>query len=237
MNDFSRLEIEYEFVATLINESPLSIGFGRSFESYSDNPIVRLGGKPYIPASSIKGVLRNEAEKYARTLSYDVCNIFDETNGELELKKNKNDYTPCIICSIFGGPTIASSVYINNAILKSKEDRLVESIRKVSISRVVGAQLSGRLYNLEYLIPYQEFDWSMKVINLNILEDSKKSNIIKYLINKMSKYGIAIGGRKSIGFGRVKIKEFTLKRYSLTDNGKLVENDVTNDYKELLSIE
>ncbi|MEM2856228.1 MAG: CRISPR-associated RAMP protein Csx7 [Candidatus Nitrosocaldaceae archaeon] len=237
MNDFSRLEVEYEFVTTLINESPLSIGSGRSLESYSDNPIVRLGREPYIPASSIKGVLRNEAEKYARALSYYVCDIFDKVNGELELKKNKNDYTPCTICSIFGGPTIASSVYINNAILKSKEDRLVESVRKVSISRVVGAQFSGRLYDLEYLIPYQEFDWSMKVVNLDILKDSKESNIIKYLINKMIKYGIAVGGRKSIGFGKVKIKKFELKRYSLADNGKLVENDATNDYKRLLDIE
>ncbi len=249
--NFNILKVEYHFRTNkLINETPLSIGSGKTAIDYSDNPVVKLGMEdPFIPASSIKGVLRSEAERYIRSVYGDrlkICNIFNNEE-ELNLKnnvKNGEEYRPCIMCSIFGGPTIASRVYIDNAILtdKSRSAKVIERIRKVSINRVTGAQYSGRLYDIEYLVPNLEFTWGMRFYNIDILDDSSEENktvneIIDYLLKRLMSIGLVIGGRKSIGFGKIKVDPaaFTLYKYTLKE-GKLEYEDVTNDYKKRLGL-
>lgn len=238
---FNKFEVEYYLDAILINETPLSIGAGKNTLGYSDNPIVKLRmEEPYIPASSIKGVLRSEAERYVRSVYGNkerVCNIF--SNEELEDKNNKKEnYKPCIICNIFGGPTIASIVYIENATLDNKEGKLIESIRKVSIHRVTGAQYSGRLYDLEYLVPNLRFKWGMRFFNLDLLKEGKENEIVNYLLNKFVKLGFVIGGRKSIGFGRVRIESFKLHKYTLDKGVLKIEDskDITEEYKKRIRL-
>ena len=262
LSDFDVFANEYIFEFILINETPLAIGAGKDPEGITDNPIVRLytDGKelPYIPGSSLKGVLRTEAERFVQTIYNKdnnpeiICNIFSDINSEYnELKKKKNieeyneknpnnkkEYKPCLICNIFGGPTIASRIKVYNAELIDKDrEKFTESIRRVAIDRISGGQYSGKLFDMEYVIPKLEFKWRLSFENIDLLKDNISNeydkrliSIINYLMKRLIKDGIEVGGRRSIGLGVLKVKEFNVKKYYL-DDGILKDVDVTNEFK------
>ncbi|MEM0030479.1 MAG: RAMP superfamily CRISPR-associated protein, partial [Candidatus Nitrosocaldus sp.] len=221
LHDFDRFVVEYLFKFILISEMPISIGGGNNLFGV-DKPIVRLNNKPYIPGSTLKGVLRSHAERFVRSIYGDseenVCNILSKT--ELERKKSKdsqgdNNYQPCIICEIFGGPTIASRIKIHNAEVVDNGRMLTSTIRRVSIDRITNAQARGRLFDIEYLLPKIEMKWTLSIENIELLTDidklderSKKIiNVIEYLIKSILTQGIEVGGKRSIGYGLLKVKE------------------------------
>jgi len=255
---FDNFVCEYMFKFKLYNITPLSIGSGKSF-GVTDNPIVRIRRvnngdirfEPYIPGSSLKGILRSETERFARTVYGDdpqtVCDTFLSANKQNSEKKreesNKDEYKPCLICTIFGGQTIASHVKIGNAFLINYEDKAVDVIRKVSINRLTGAQHNRRLYDVEYLTSHQEFNWMLQFDNIELLcnpkddYENKILDIIFYLLKKIIKEGIEVGGRRSIGYGRLIVKEWNASKYELKDARiGIEESDVTNQIKNKLGI-
>jgi CRISPR-associated RAMP protein (TIGR02581 family) len=254
--DFDIFACEYKFDFTLFNITPLSIGSGKKPFGIIDNPIVRIKRvgngiskeEPYIPGSSLKGVLRTEAERFVRTIygdaPYNVCDIFKAANEkdsekQREEKENK-DYKPCLICSIFGGQTIASRIKVGNAFLTNYDDKSVSTITKVSINRLTGAAASGKLYDVEYISPAQEFSWSLRFENIELLGnpsdeyEKRVLEIIYYLLKIITTKGIEVGGRRSIGYGRLEVKEWYAKRYELLKDGKIKEDDVTESIKDKL---
>lgn len=90
MSDFSSFDNRYYISADIVMERPLHIGRGMSLEPLgTDLPVIKTpDDKPYIPGSSIKGVLRTQFEKYVRTMASQnlklngkqlyVCDILDE---------------------------------------------------------------------------------------------------------------------------------------------------------------
>ncbi|MBS7657680.1 MAG: CRISPR-associated RAMP protein Csx7 [Candidatus Bathyarchaeia archaeon] len=226
-----RYVFKFTIIGKIINQEPLSIGAGKkALVGGIDNPIVRLEGKPYIPGSSLKGVLRSEAERYVKTLGnpkFTACNIF--TNEELDTKKKKESkgesYEPCIICKIFGGPTISSAVTIYNSIA---ENVITETRTCVSISRITGAQIPRRLYDIEYVIPNSEFSTRIDIdANRINLEDNSKdeTKILLYLLSRLIRGEIILGGRKSIGMGRIALKVDKIEK-KFIENGELKIEEV-----------
>jgi CRISPR-associated RAMP protein (TIGR02581 family) len=90
MNDFYSFKNRYFITAELILDRPLHIGKGTSLEpTGTEMPILKTpDGRPYLPGSSVKGVIRSEFERMLRTLDslrvkmngnrIWACNIFDE---------------------------------------------------------------------------------------------------------------------------------------------------------------
>lgn len=90
MSDFSSFDNRYYISADIVMERPLHIGKGASLEALgTDMPVIKTPeDKPYIPGSSLKGVLRTQFEKYVRTMASQnlkfngkqlcVCDILDE---------------------------------------------------------------------------------------------------------------------------------------------------------------
>jgi|GEM_PF-855715 CRISPR-associated RAMP protein, SSO1426 family len=253
--DFDIFACEYIFDFKLFNSTPLSICSGKNPFGIVDNPIVRMRRirngiskeEPYIPGSSLKGVLRTEAERFVRTIygdtSDNVCDIFkaaNEKDSEKQREKDNKDYKPCLICSIFGGQTIASRIKIGNAFLINYNDKAVSTITKVSINRLTGAAASGRLYDVEYLSPAQEFSWSLRFENIELLGEPsddyerKILKIISYLLKIITTKGIEVGSKRSIGYGRLEVKEWYAKKYELLKDGKIKEDDVTESIKNKL---
>lgn len=257
--DLDIFRCEYLFYFKLVNITPLSIGSGKKPVDKADNPIVKItrfyngesSEEPYIPGSSLKGVLRSEAERFVRSV-YDgddpavICNIFlgadkdeSEKKREEDAKKNNSSYKPCLICSIFGGQTIASRIKIGNAFLTKYEPKAIDIIRKVSINRLTGASHSRRLYDIEYLAPGQEFDWWVRIENIDLLGNAQEKydknvcTIIYYLLQKIINEGIEVGGRRSIGYGRLKVKEWHVKKYEL-DGINIKESYATDEVKNRL---
>jgi len=198
------------------NETPLAIRGGKQAIGPIDNPIVRINGTPYIPGSSLKGVLRSEAERYARSIGEKVCDILNPTgpNGELKLKEEKEkkneEHIPCIICRLFGGPTIFSRIKVFDCFPSNGKYR-TSLIQRVSISRIT----------VDFMLEIENFEEN----------EQKEAEILKFILKQLIEGNISLGGMKSVGYGKirllkeeVKVKEFGLK------NGKLIENEITKTF-------
>jgi CRISPR-associated RAMP protein (TIGR02581 family) len=233
---FNDLTVTCRIDAELINEEPLSIGAGRGALIGSiDNPIVRMNDLPYIPGSSIKGVLRSEAERYAKARGWPVCDVVSNPNYEMEMKKQlKEKYEPCIVCRIFGGTTIASHITVLNASLTGKGK--VEIRTCVAICRITGGQHPGKLFDVEYIAPYNRFKWGLIIEGYDIVRgNGDEVDLINYLIKKFISDGFWIGGRRSIGHGLVKMNIKKVTCESLI-NGELKTIDYTGEYLKRLGV-
>lgn len=79
MADFFRFENRTMISATLVMETPISVGNRTSLlPAGSDLPVIKTpGGIPFIPGSSLKGAIRAYTERLLRTLDAtgksDVC--------------------------------------------------------------------------------------------------------------------------------------------------------------------
>ncbi len=244
---FDKFVVEYQFNFKMVSKTPISIGGGNNILGI-DNAIVRLNNKPYIPGSSLKGILRTYAEKLIRALYGEdetlVCNILADTERKrkenMEKEKKDHEYKPCITCEIFGGPTIASRIKVHNAMIVDDAKKLTETVRRVTIDRVSGAQSKGRLFDVEYLLPEIEMDWSLSFENIELLKDinevgerSKRIlTVINNLISTILTQGIEVGGKRSIGYGQLKVKELVkVIEYRVNREQILLEGrDVTQEY-------
>ncbi len=102
MSDFSKFTNRYFITADLLMERPLHIGKGTSLEPIgTDLPIIKdVLRIPYIPGSSLKGVLRAFAERLLRTFNemnykHDgkpiwACNPLDDKERCIPSKRNIN---------------------------------------------------------------------------------------------------------------------------------------------------
>lgn len=238
--DFDSFQVEYVIETILINKTPVSIGCGREITGAIDNPIVRMNGKPYIPGSSLKGVLRVEAERYVKTI-YGPDRVCDITNphgdrGELKLKKERaEDYKPCLVCSIFGGPTVASHLKVYDAYPLNGQYH-VEKRTRVTICRITGGQYPGRLFDMEYITPNSRFTWKLEVLNIDLMGQGDKARVLNYLLRKLKNHGIFVGGRRSIGMGCIKIEELKSVREFRLANGELTSRDLKNEYLKILEV-
>ncbi len=231
--DFDKIECIYIIEADIINLTPISIRAGKNKAFITDNPIVLINNIPYIPGSTLKGVLRVEAERWARTIGEEICDIMNpdkEKDGELWKKENNKNYTPCIVCRVFGGPTVASHIIFENAVAKSWS---IENVTRVAINRYTGGQHVGKLFDVEYISPMSRFSWKIVIENIDILNTSKskekEAKMIIYLFKKLRKGDIYIGGYKSVGFGKIKAEIKNVTKLEV-ENGEIKEKNVTEDF-------
>lgn len=234
MRTFDTCFISYTIKAILTNMTPLSIGSGRgALIGGIENPIVRLWDKPIIPGSSIKGVLRTEAERYAKSRGWLVCDVVADPTFELK-RREKSPYESCVVCRVFGGPTVASHVILFNAIATHFR---VEIRTRVSICRLTGGQYPGRLFDIEYVAPGSKFDWSMMIEGYDIVnETTDEVELINYLVKKFIRQGLWIGSGRSYGHGLVKMEIEEVKREEIRD-GELKIEDYTDKYLKVLGME
>lgn len=239
---FDKINSIIKLNGNLINETPLAIRAGRGEFGGLDNPIVRINGTPYIPASTLKGIFRSEAERYVRTILHNefVCNILNPNaeNGELtrkrEAEKSGLPYQPCIICRLFGGPTISSRTRFLNAFPTGEKYRTA-TMSRVTIHRVTGAQYPGRLFDVEFIEPGCSFDLSMEIENLEL--DDPEFNVLGYILNKLISEGLYIGGMRSIGYGRVKLLRDNISTKKITlSQGKILGEDITSNLLEKIGV-
>ena len=152
---------------TAIIDTALSVGSGGSTGSLADKPIVRTANnRLLIPASQLKGRLRHECEKLARGLGWPICEspnpqtMCPQRSGFSEKQENafhRKDYWMaedarhhCLICQIFGNPSLASRVLVDDLICTATPDTLPEVLRPGgTINRRRGTAEDKKLYFLE----------------------------------------------------------------------------------------
>lgn len=211
--DLDRLTTLIKVEGYLVNETPLRIGTGKAqtFASASDNPLMMLNDSPVIPGSSLKGALRSLAESYVKTWDDPKYNKVCGLDDDEETCQSCTDKSFCIPCVLFGFKDLAGRVVLMDAIA---EEYKISERTMVAIDRVFGGQSPGKLYTLDYVEPKSRFKFTMIVYNLDFVNGEKEewkqraTDVLKYLLKLLTTQGVFVGGRKTVGFGLVKLEDY-----------------------------
>jgi CRISPR-associated RAMP protein (TIGR02581 family) len=209
--------------AKLVAETGLHIGAGGSLEPVgSDNPVLRdIYGKPYIPGSSFKGILRSLVERLIRAINPDrregiwSCDIIqkecvnDKDRKELkECIKDDEEFTiglvkqSCSVCRLFGSPWLASKVFIKDLYcIDSSWLGFIEVRDGVGIDRDTETAADKRKYDYEIVPRNTEFDLEMVVENA----DDVEVGLLFVGLREIEKGYASLGGMGSRGLGKVRL--------------------------------
>jgi CRISPR/Cas system CSM-associated protein Csm3 (group 7 of RAMP superfamily) len=180
----------YDIIAII--DSALCIGAGGSSGSLSDKAIVRnAAGTLIIPGSHLKGRLRHECEKLARSLELPVS----ESPNPGAMMQTPN----CVISKIFGNPQIPSRLWVDDLICEATREELpTEVIRPgVTINRRRGTSEDEKLYYLETSPANQKLEF----IGQLYLELVSEIDYALPLLVAGLQHIKALGGSKSAGLG------------------------------------
>lgn len=209
--DMDRLERLTRISGSLVNQTPLRVGRGREslLESTIDLAVIRLGGKPYIPGSSLKGVFRATAEMLAASLGVMVHPPWEPEEGN-----------PCVICGIFGSPKLSSHLRVYDAHPVNSTPVFIKP--GVLIDRDFGSVKEGPFFE-EFVEPGVEWKFEVEIVNIGVFPqpEDERGKILYQLLRMLRNPGLQVGARKTIGAGRVILKEgkwevFTIKGGELT---------------------
>lgn len=209
----------------ILNEEPLRIGAGKEPPlSPIDLPVITIklpeGDLPYIPGSSLKGTFRSTAEYIVRSLGIDACQagacsskLWDEREGirygekldKLLREGNEKGIIEllsryCLICKLFGSSSFSSHLNFEDAYPIGGVSRGMKA--GIAINRRSGAVQRGALYQVEFVNPGHEF--KSRIVAKNIPNYSL--GLLVMTLDYLNEGIVKLGGFKSRGFGKVKVK-------------------------------
>jgi len=263
MNKFSYFEIfknRYFINAEIVLQTPLHVGKGVSLKPIgTDLPVIKDAfDRPYIPGSSLKGVIRFQTERILRSMEkfkdkfgvkmmacdplVDQC-VNDEKRKELREKHTKNgnlseeaflselwDET-CLACRIFGSQWFASRIYFKDAYLLNEESFYKTEIKDgVAIDRDTGTAKSKMKYDYEVVPAGVEFKLEVILENMQDWE----VGLICLVLKLWEEGQIAIGGKTSVGLGWGTLDKIRIEKI---DSNKLVDFIFNPSKKDVLNFE
>ncbi|MDW8073150.1 MAG: RAMP superfamily CRISPR-associated protein [Nitrososphaerota archaeon] len=230
--DFDQFRAVYILEGSLINETPMRIGMGRTEQlgSAADVPHIRIrrGGEevPYIPGSSLKGAFRSLVERVSAAI-YGADSVhppFDFKRAEAEYLENRI----CPTCGIFGSTMVASHVAIRDSLPKGSA--VIAQKTGIGINRDFGGVQPGAgPFVEEYVPPGVEWTFHMRVTNIALeseSEDDPRPELLRFLLSSLIRGEIQVGGRASIGAGVISLRNIRALKRTLNLEGRLVEAEV-----------
>jgi CRISPR-associated protein Csm3 len=227
MNTFWQFENRWLITATLRMKTALSVGSRASLlPAGSDLPVIKTPeGVPFIPGSSLKGVIRTYVERVLRTLDgmntqhpeqrLWACDPLDEDRrcvtgaqkkalfeqaGEDDARFTELIWQrSCTACRLFGSPWLASRVAFQDAMLANRESllRLTEVRDGVGIDRDLGSAKTGIKYDFETVPAGAEFGITIVVENAEEWE----VGLLLLALKAIEKGELPIGGKTTRGPG------------------------------------
>jgi len=236
MADFDIFTNRCTITASLELETPLRIGGGQNAAAYSISaaPVLQTYNaktkvyEPYIPGSSLKGVLRSTVERIIRT--------FDEKKSCVSVGAGHRPCGGCITCDIFGSMDAGAKVRIRDAhkssdtgiVLKDQfhcatlYDRDLNTLKdyqnRVKTSpRVEETVTSGSGFNVQ-----------IDIDNARDLE----IGLVLLALDEFNQKRIQLGGGSSRGNGFANINFKSVTKKSINDSLKISPTD--QDLAELM---
>lgn len=177
--------------------------------------------EPYLPGSSLKGVLRSRCEQLAATFGDpdEVCNILDQegkSSGRLSCTKvveNVADFqeryrTACPICKLFGCGGLASRLAVSDAYLVGRlQSDSFTSRSGVGINRQRGAAESGALFFYEAL-QKGVFRLTLTLENFELWQLGLTAYALDELLH--GRLPVGYGSRRGLGLLSGRVEEATL---------------------------
>jgi len=227
--------------ATINMQTALSVGSRSSLEpTGTDLPVIKdPSGMPFIPGSSIKGVIRTQLERVIRSLNnepskFNACDPFgnpcvskddkdsfirelkDVRDKEREEELSKNIWNKsCTVCRLFGSPWLASRFGFRDArLVNSSELVKITEIRDgVGIDRDRGAAKDGLKYDFEVVSPNAKFRLSIIAENAELLE----IGLLLAILRPWQEGYMPIGGKSTRGPGWGKLEDVSIERVKKQD--------------------
>jgi len=197
-----------------------------------------FGDVPYLPGSSLKGVIRSHAERILRTLNlkWSECDITrkpQERMSCVERWGRRSDEKVlyrehCFICRTFGSTKLASRTRFTDAYpwkpgsdqvaMKAATDMIVlESRTGNKIDRRKGVAAGGALFSTE-VVSSGSFHCEITLRNYQLWQIA----LLALVFRDVNAGHQRLGASKSRGLGRVKVAvtDFEIQQYgSLADDG------------------
>jgi CRISPR-associated RAMP protein (TIGR02581 family) len=248
---YNRLRVE----ADLLAETGLHVGAGEdSFSpTVANGSVLRdVTGNPYIPGSSLKGVLRAflasiynaEYEKTEDGLLAGLSKADARKSKCLELKKENGvglqnseeellahyiETESSIIHRLFGSQLAAGKVKLSDAYPKQAVE--TDFRKGNAIDRDTHTTAQGMLFDTEFIPAGTVFSFRLDAENLT----SDESETLIQLLDYFAEGGILVGGRSRAGLGRVKLKNATYTVWTREEGMFPVKQEPASQ-AELLSI-
>lgn len=221
---------------------PLLVKSGTTVITGPDMAFVRTsranGSQPFLPGSSLKGVLRSHAERIARTLQpVSVCDVFKnsrvkgcswkykETAKENIKAENasKNYALLCPACQLFGSLLWKGRVHISDAYLTPEHANVKPEIRDgIGIDRVSGGVAGGAKFDMEVLPAGVIFRTALEIENF----EAWQLGWMSYVVRDLLEGHLRVGSGTSRGLGRLKGKLNTLSVSYIGTPAQLQQLDI-----------
>lgn len=200
-------------------ESPFHIGGGASGESALIKPLLKDAlGRPYVPGSAFKGVLRHEAERLVRALAgqHAVCR---PPQPEAMCPQTPQYGKFCPVCRVFGSPALPATWHFND--LHAEDEELVKATTLrygVGISRYRQAAANDILYATETAerSPFLTFKGEITAVTSSTMRNkpssSEKRGELALLLAALKALKMLGGGRsRGLGWLHVEVEGMTLE--------------------------
>lgn len=256
-----KFQNRYRITGELVTKSPLHIGTGIARDDlYSPNEAARLkkklaklpevstvikdvNGKPVIPGSALKGVLRHWLFDILHGIGPDWADDNDYSGPEYN-DMEQEELAEKVLESfswlelLFGTPFHEGKVEVWDAecstpnlvapdgLLQWNKNSLTYIDTSVAINPATGTALEGLLYKAEVVPPGVTFQVTLTAQNLSDLE----LGILLFGLEGFNSeiYPITVGARSGRGYGRFSFKVTTVQYLNHEDLGAWVTSQLTS---------
>jgi CRISPR-associated RAMP protein (TIGR02581 family) len=242
MADFWRFENRTIIEATLVMRTALSVGSRASFlAAGTDLPVIKTPeGIPYIPGSSLKGVVRAYLEQLLRTMDelgkrvqgerLWACDPLDEAGRCVTSQRKKQlaeqlvegvpvrdaEFTrqlysqSCTACRLFGSPWLASRVAFRDARLVNTEAML--RLTEVRDGVGIDRDLGAAKAGIKY--DFETVPAGARFGMTIVVENAERWEIglVMLALETMRKTGLPVGGKTTRGLGWGTLEDVRIER-------------------------
>lgn len=164
---------------------------------------------PYIPGSSLKGVLRSRAEQIIRVLAPDEMEVPDlferQGESEKEMKKYKSGreryYASDPLTQLFGQTYLAGRLRCADAFPVNGRPLQLNERSHVAINRITGGTQGKALFNPE-AVEEGTFAAEISLVNFAVWH----LKLLGALLQDLDEGYILLGGSTTRGYGRVRVE-------------------------------
>ncbi len=205
---------------------------GSGYQSAAaDRLLRRIGGAdgdPFVPGSQIKGVLRQQCERLALALDLEAVNPHaGTTEDEQSLVRHFTSLvkSDLIVDRLFGSRYQGECLFVTNALpASSDEEKNTFSQTRTAIDRVTGTVMEQHLFTTELVEGGLKLQGEIRGRHpAGVLSQDSEGFPYEYSLLVASLLSLdTLGGDKSVGLGRCKVK---LKDQSLYWNGECISQD------------
>ncbi len=199
-----------EFQLKICLEAPWHVGTGLSRGLVDRTTQRNACGDVYIPASTVKGRLRNACEHLARIYGSEANRLGPCEPPRPDRMCRGSD--ACIVCSVFGSAYLGERLYVEDALMSADSRGLydpgiqAQPRTRVKLDRRLGAAEHGHLFTSEYAERSLVFYAGMSgLMDLTPISDNANSAYELVLLAAGAGLVKELGGDKSSGFGRCEV--------------------------------